>query len=85
MYPIVINRLNINPLNLRIFNPIDDGNCLFRCISRLYMPVRREIYDSAQLRMHSYPDITIDINDPLQIRDYIPKIIEDGFYGGVRN
>ena len=49
------------------------------------MPVRREIYDSAQLRMHSYPDITIDINDPLQIRDYIPKIIEDGFYGGVRN
>ena len=60
------------------------------CISRfiygsedLYMRVRREIYDAAQLRMNSYPDITIDTEKgPLHIRDYIPKIIEEGFYGG---
>ena len=30
LYPIVINRLNINPSNLRIFNPLGNGNCLFR-------------------------------------------------------
>ena len=86
MYPIVINRLNINPLNLRIFNPIGDGNYLFRCISHflygsedLYMYIRREI----QLRMNSYQDITIDTeNGLLHFRDYIPKIIWDGFYGG---
>ena len=48
------------------------------CISRfiygsedLYMRVRREIYDAAQLRMNSYPDITIDTEKgPLHIRLY---------------
>ena len=34
LYPLVTNRLNINPVNLRIFNPTGDGNCLFRSISR---------------------------------------------------
>ena len=90
LYPLVTNRLNINPINLRIFNPIGDGNCLFRCISRfiygsedLYMRVRREIYEAA----FRYPDISIETEaGPLHIRDYAPKIIEDSFFGlGTRN
>ena len=68
LYPLVTNRLNINPVNLRIFNPIGDGNCLFRSISRfiydsedLYMRVRREIYEAALLSINSYPDINIEL------------------------
>ena len=47
------------------------------------MHVRREIYEVAQLRMNSYLDIIIDTEKgPLYIRDYIPIIIEESFYGG---
>ena len=45
------------------------------------MRARREIYEEALLRQNIYPDITIDSElGPLHIRDYIPNIINDGFF-----
>ena len=48
------------------------------------MRVRREIYEAALLlRINSYPDISIETEvGPLHVRDYVPKIIFIGFFGG---
>ena len=34
LYPLIRHRLNLNPINLNIYNPVGDCNCLFRSISR---------------------------------------------------
>ena len=55
----------------------------YMALEDLYIRVRREIYEAALLRINSYPDINIETETgPLHIRDYAPKIIEDGFFGG---
>mgnify|MGYP002627227859 CR=1 FL=1 len=90
LYPLIRHRLNLNPINLNIYNPIGDGKCLFRSISRfilgseyLYMRVRREIFNEANKRINDYPDITLDTEEgPIHIHDYIHRILEDGFFGG---
>ena len=47
------------------------------------MRVRREIFNEANRRINDYPDITLDTEEgPIHIHDYIPRILEDGFFGG---
>ena len=89
-YPIVRNRSNINPNNLRIENVIGDGNCLFRSLSRfifesedLYPLFMREMYEEVVRRRNNYPDITLGNEiGPLHINVYIDHFQNDQFYGG---
>ena len=89
-YPIVRQRLNINPININKNSIQGDNNCLFRRISRfiywieeLHYCVRREIYNESVNRINIYPDITMFSElGPLPIREYIDHIKENGFFGG---
>ena len=90
LYPLVNQRLNLNPINLNIIDVEGDGNCLYRCLARfiygtedLNLRVRDEIYQEALNRINNYPDITIETEiGPMLLYDYIHHIDTPGFYGG---
>lgn len=47
------------------------------------MRVRNEMYNEAVNHINEYPDISIETEEgPISLREYIHKIIDNGFYGG---
>ena len=64
LYPIVRQRLNINPNNININSIQGDGNCLFINISRFIYGTEdfhdHARYNDAVNRINTYPDINID-------------------------
>ena len=91
LYPIARGNLNINRNLINLVDVIGDGNCLFRSISifvygtkALPQRVRNEIYNEALNRLPNYPDITLETeHGPMNIRNYVEHIDQDGFYGEI--